>query len=145
MTLELLGAWMLACVVWSSALSLCISEWTGVRTQVARQEMMAMAASAARTVEQDLHQATSVSTDANGVTATLAGGVQYQYVLNAAHQWVRVRRGGGSAVLAEGVSAVSATISGPGLVDIRLQFADGFESRLDVCTLAAMEWANGSS
>ncbi|WP_188880636.1 hypothetical protein [Alicyclobacillus cellulosilyticus] len=89
-----------------------------------------------RVFAHDLH-GSRIATVRNGIlTLTSADGTQYTYVVNNQGQWVRIRAGGGTAVLMSGVTSVDARIAWP-LLTLCARFPSGQTFQADVCGLTA--------
>lgn len=117
------------------SMRLFTSLWMAQNALLDKAEIDAMWASIHRVVSMDIHGATQTGTLSETLTLTEADGTTYRYLTNSSRQFVRVRTGGGTAVIATGVQRAGVTI-GSGVVTLTVTFRDGETREMSVCTLA---------
>lgn len=101
-------------------------------------ESSAMWINLSRVLTQDVHAATGLSNVYGNLNVTLANGANYLYVVNGNHQYVRIQSGGGTSVIAAGVSSVQVIQLSPVAVSISATFTDGSVHSLTIASLKAM-------
>ncbi|MCF8563571.1 hypothetical protein LLE49_02315 [Alicyclobacillus tolerans] len=74
-------------------------------------ELMAMSENLYRVLSEDVHAAASVSTLYGQLNLIDVNGGSYRYLVNRSGQYVRIKAGGGTAVLAQGIQSVQVTVS----------------------------------
>lgn len=117
-------------------LSWFTSVWMAERALLSRAEVSAMWASLHRMVSMDAHAAVFSSVLWGGLYLEEANGVYYRYAVNAAGQYVRVRQGGGTAVLAEHLHSVTIALN-RGMIFLQATFDDGESKEMNLCTIQA--------
>ncbi len=97
-------------------------------------ETAAMWNNASRVLREDVHGASTLNISAGALILQEADGRVFRYVVNPSGQLVRTQSGGGTAVVAVGVTAMSCTALNQ-VLSLRLVFQDGFSGDLVVSTL----------
>ena len=113
-------------VVATTTLRVSVSMWHASNQWLQVLETDAMSANLQRALAQDVHGAASVQVVYGQLVLSTLGGTVYRYALNANQQFVRIRNGGGTAVIAEGISSVSVR-TGTGTVEFHVVFRSGLE------------------
>lgn len=116
------------------SMRLFTSLWLAQNALLDKAEVDAMWASIHRVVAIDAHGATHSGTLWGTLTLTEADGTAYRYLTNSSQQFVRVRTGGGTAVIATGVRSAAVAID-TGMVTLTVTFRDGETREMSVCTL----------
>ncbi|WP_074953102.1 hypothetical protein [Alicyclobacillus macrosporangiidus] len=106
----------------------------GTRAMTGAAEEEAVWWNARRVLAADLHAAVQASADTAGLRLVTADGRVYRYTVNGQGQLVRTAAGGGTAVIAVGLTSASFTVSSG--VDVRLSFRSGVERTWYAVTLA---------
>jgi hypothetical protein len=101
-------------------------------------ETSAMWTNMSRVLTQDVHSATGLSVIFGTLNVSLANGTSYRYVVNGNHQFVRIQSGGGTSVIAAGVSSVQVNLLSPVALLVSVTFTDGTVHSLTIASLKAM-------
>jgi hypothetical protein len=107
---------------------------TGAHTLLHQHETAAMWNNANRVLREDVHAAHTMDAKPGGLTIWEANGKVFRYAVNGSSQLVRTQAGGGTAVVAVGVSALDCSAE-KRVLTVRLVFQDGFSGTLVVGTL----------
>jgi hypothetical protein len=129
---------LLSTFVISLGLRLFLALQTAESKYLTMSESSAMWINLSRVLAQDVHAATGVSVVFGNLNVTLANGTSYRYVVNGNHQCVRIQSGGGTSVIAAGVSSVQVTPLSPVAVFVSAVFTDGSVHSLTLASLKAM-------
>ena len=97
-------------------------------------ETAAMWNNASRVLREDVHAASTLNISAGVLNLKEADGRVFRYVVNPSGQLVRTQSGGGTAVVAVGVTAMSGTALNQ-VLSLRLVFQGGFSGDLVVSPL----------
>lgn len=124
-------------LVTSLAIRWLMSSWLAENRLLHRAEVNAMWASIHRVVAMDAHASTQAGILWGGLTLKEASQASYRYAVNSAGQYVRIRQGGGSAVLADYVRQADVWVYGGRWVYLQVTFDDGDVKKMIVSTLAA--------
>lgn len=127
----------LASAVIAVSLRFLLSAWMGEDALIAKSEVDAMWASIHRVVCEDAHAATKAGTLWGSLTLTEVNGTSYRYLVNSSHQFVRIRTGGGTAVVGVHVRQAAVSVV-KNLVTLQITFTDGETREMTVCTLTGI-------
>lgn len=135
--LEMLFNLSLAALLLSLMTQAVVSLSKGEQSLVNLVQTDTMWASASRVIREDVHAATRIQPEPGGFLAIECDSRTFQYSVNAADQLVRTQVGGGTAVLAVGVSSINCDVSSTGMT-VTLVFEDGSTDSLFVTSLAVL-------
>lgn len=106
----------------------------GTTALTKRVETRAMWANASRVLREDVHAANKLQSYKGSFAITEVDGRAFEYLVNSAAQFVRVQKGGGTAVVAVGVQSMTSSVSS-NRVMLNLSFLDGSTYTIDITSL----------
>jgi len=122
--LEVAISILLMAVVTTTTLRVSLSMWQASNRWLQILETDTMSANFQRVLAQDVHGAARVEVISGQLVLTTLTGTLYRYALNGSRQYVRIRNGGGTSVIAEGISSVMVGTE-PVAVDFHVVFQSG--------------------
>lgn len=132
--LEVALSILLMAVVATTTLRVSVSMWQASNRWLQVLETEAMSVNLQRALAQDVHGAATVQVVYGQLVLSTLSGTVYRYALNTNQQYVRIRNGGGTAVMAEGIATVSVR-TGTGTVEFHIVFRSGLEEIFTYATL----------
>ncbi|WP_198849770.1 hypothetical protein [Alicyclobacillus sp. SO9] len=117
----------------SSALVFYLTLWQGYTGSDRHVQTLIMGISLRRSLTQDIHAASKVGMGRTSFTLWVNGDT-YRYYVNSNGQCVRVRIGGGTTVLADGVRTLTAEDRGR-VLQITVHFRNGYDEMIQASRL----------